>query len=292
MAKHKHITRLMTIPTSGDEAYAAMESEIAAIPDDQLTRISVDIPYAHRIVIASADKIELYLDDLQQLAFYNMEYVYKIRLIADACRHAHLLATSPDSTDPRAPERVKDAVELRGRLLGSAELLALYGHVPLDLVASIRAGAGNVDLTNDLERLKALFKKLPEVLRKSVLVTDEMIQRAGTTARELAHMFGIREFGGVADVNRPQLMRQKAYLLLTRAYDECRRGITFLRAPHGDADLSAPSLYLKQRKRTSSANVEDEELEPVEPSTDATTPTSTPTPTPTPVVSTDVIANA
>jgi hypothetical protein len=125
-----------------------------------------------------------------------------------------------------------------------------------------------------------------------VLVTDDMIHLAGTTARELAHLFGIKEFGGIADVNRPQLMRQKAFVLLIHAYDECRRGIAFVRAPHGDADLIAPSLYLKQRKRTSSANVEQEEPEPIEPSTDATTPTPTPTPTPAPVVSTDVIANA
>jgi hypothetical protein len=152
-------------------------------------------------------------------------------------------------------------------MLGSAELLALYGHVPAEVVASIRAGAGNIDLTNDLEQLKVLFRQLPDGLNKTVFVTEDMVQRAGTLARELAHLFGIREFGGVTDTNHPQRMRQKAYALLIHAYDECRRGIAFLRARHGDADQIAPSLYLKQRKRAQSTEVE-EEAEVVEPPTE------------------------
>ena len=53
---------------------------------------------------------------------------------------------------------------------------------------------------------------------------------------------GLREQGPavVQDVAR---IRDQAFTLMMRAYDEVRRAVTFLRWQQGDADTIAPSLY-------------------------------------------------
>ena len=61
-----------------------------------------------------------------------------------------------------------------------------------------------------------------------------------------------------ASINEPQRTRQRAYTLLVRSYDECRRGIAYLRARFGDAETITPSLYVKQRKRSAGSQVDDE----------------------------------
>ena len=43
-------------------------------------------------------------------------------------------------------------------------------------------------------------------------------------------------------------MRQRAFTLLVRSYDEIRRAVVFVRWAEADADAFAPSLYTKSRK--------------------------------------------
>jgi hypothetical protein len=71
-------------------------------------------------------------------------------------------------------------------------------------------------------------------------------------------------------------MRQKAFTLFVRAYDEARRAVQYLRAKAGDADSIAPSLYQGRAGRRRSGDG-DEDVTPPPPSGVCSTPNGLPT---------------
>jgi hypothetical protein len=64
----------------------------------------------------------------------------------------------------------------------------------------------------------------------------------------------------------PGELRARAFTLLVRHYDECRRAITYVRHHEGDADEIAPSLFTRAAKpKRAGASAEPVELvEPAE----------------------------
>ena len=48
--------------------------------------------------------------------------------------------------------------------------------------------------------------------------------------------------------------RHRAYTVLVRAYDQARRAVTYLRWDQGDAELFAPSLWARRKRRRRRAN--------------------------------------
>ena len=152
---------------------------------------------------------------------------------------------------------LEEAIKTREDMLLQAELLARFGYVSEARTAAIRAGAGHVDLGNDLEELGVLFGDILDKVKGLVLVTPAMVKHALELGQKLHVALGVKRVGAAASVNEPQRTRQRAYTLLVRSYDECRRGIAYLRARHGDAETITPSLYVKQRKRGSTSQVED-----------------------------------
>jgi hypothetical protein len=150
---------------------------------------------------------------------------------------------------------------VREDMLLQAELLVRFGYVAEARVVAIRAGAGHVDLGNDLEDLGVLFGEVLDKVKGLVLVTPAMVKRALELGQQLHVALGVKRVGAVASTSEPQRTRQRAYTLFVRSYDECRRGIAYLRARHGDAEIITPSIYVKQRKRGPSSQSEDTEPE-------------------------------
>jgi hypothetical protein len=52
--------------------------------------------------------------------------------------------------------------------------------------------------------------------------------------------------------------RNRAYVLLTGAYDDCRQALTYVRWKHGDADTIAPPLQKKRAPRRAASKTEDD----------------------------------
>lgn len=207
--------------------------------------------------------------------------VKKIRVYAAAAQHAHLLAIAPELADPRLPGMLEEAAELREDLLGTAELLVRFGLLPEEHVAAIRAGGGHVDTANDLQQLSVLYQAAWDKVKDRVPVTKEMVVHAGELAYRLHVALGVKRVGELPSLDDPQRTRQRAYTLFVRAWEQCRRGVAFLRGPYGDADVIAPSIYLKRKRSSSSSGTQvEEEDTPPQPTTDAPPPAPIDTPAP------------
>jgi hypothetical protein len=83
-------------------------------------------------------------------------------------------------------------------------------------------------------------------------VTKDMITRALTLSTELNLVLGGRDLEDedpLTERSDPAYVRAQAFALFVRAYDECRRGVAYLRWHHGDATAIVPSLYPRRGRR-------------------------------------------
>jgi hypothetical protein len=146
-----------------------------------------------------------------------------------------------------------EAIPLRSNLLGDAEALARRGLLEQAVVEQIRSGQGNVDIANDLVALSAVFSTNWATVSGKTAATEKEIKRAGELGPLLLAALGVREHGTAPGPVEATDRRVRSFTLFTRAYDENRRAVFYLRWHHGDANEIVPSLY-KGRGGRGSAN--------------------------------------
>ena len=98
--------------------------------------------------------------------------------------------------------------------------------------------------------MAALFKEAWASVEEKTAVTREEFERAAVLGTQLHAALGARQVGAEGRTGSQELWkaRQRAFSLFVRAYDECRRGVVFLRWHEGDADRYVPSIYRKRRR--------------------------------------------
>jgi hypothetical protein len=116
------------------------------------------------------------------------------------------------------------------------------GVIPADAIDDLRGANGYKNTANDLRVLVAVLRNHWAALGGRGFTTEEELNYAGKLSSHILRVFGVREHGAtsLAEVND---MRQRAYSLFVKTYDEARQGIIYLRRRAGDADRIAPSLF-------------------------------------------------
>ncbi|MCX4245121.1 hypothetical protein [Paraliomyxa miuraensis] len=236
-------------PTSLVKAFRALEHEIAAVPDDRLLRINLNIPSAVQIGLGVLDRIRGLLPDLAQLPDYDLPRVRELGTYAGAALYAHLRAQQPERGLPRLQSILRDAVPLRACLLAGADALVAVGSMDADQVATIRKGRGHADTANALSALASLYEERWDQLKGRTAVTRAMIRRAAALGPRLHAELGVSRLHPIEPTDDPRRTRARAFTLFSEVYDQCRRGVTFLRWHEGDADQFVPSLYPKRGPR-------------------------------------------
>lgn len=264
-------------PPDAEAAYDALEPELLALEADELATINLDVPQVTSLVLGAVPGIDDRADELVKLI--DARHVHNLRNYALAAWYAHLQALPPTKSAIRT--LIEEATELRNRLLGDAENLARRGYFDADAVAIIRAGQGHMDLANDLVALAAMFTHNRDEIAGKTPATEAELNRARKLGPELISALGKRDRKESTSMLADR--RVRAFTLLVKAYDQVRRGLTFLRWSEGDADVIAPSLY---KVRTSRSKGLPEELPEEAPTNGAATPpppaAATPPPAPTP----------
>jgi hypothetical protein len=276
----KRNNKHMIIPTSGAQAFAELHDEIAALPEELLLPISVDISFAHEIALAAADRIDELMPELAKLSGLDIDRIRKLRLYAAAAQHANVLATSRED-DPRLRRLLDEGAKLRQDLLSTADLLVHFGEVSEDRVAVIRRGQGHVEMAKGLEQLGILFEEIWDRVEGRIPITAEMVERAPELALEIHILLGAKV---LAKASEERSTRQRAFTLLVMAYDECRSAVEYLRRRERDAVSFTPSLFVKKRRRSTAVEPESPVIEPPETPTTASTPAPTTPVSPAPVV--------
>jgi hypothetical protein len=235
-------------------AFARVLPEIQALAASEILRTNLGMERAARRGLAVAERLRPLLPELWGLPGLDAHAVEAMPEYALAVLHAHDLATEAGGAKrTQLTTLFQEAVPLREIMLCGAELLALTGYVSFERVAAIRSGQGHVDTVDDVQALGRLYLELWDRVHDKVPVTRAMVERALTLSAALHRLLGAQELvedDPLVEPSDPVHLRAKAFTLFLRAYEECRRGVTYLRWNYRDASAIVPSLYPRRSRRT------------------------------------------
>lgn len=222
--------------------FERVEAEVRAVPERDLVAVNLDVPSAVATALGSLPEIVQLRDEVAALKGVDMDKFDKIRDYAYALGHAHgayRAALGPADPIGTISEEV---TEMREQLYADALGLGRRGLLEASRVDKLRSGVGYKNVAFDVIGLVGLFRERANELAGKTAVTAAELDHAAERAQQLVTAVGLKEQSSVG-VTAAALLRQQAFTLFTRAYDEARRAIGFLRWHAGDGDTIAPSLW-------------------------------------------------
>ncbi|WP_437763634.1 hypothetical protein WMF27_40010 [Sorangium sp. So ce281] len=249
-------------PNEAAEAFAQIEPELERV--EKVVPINVDIPRAVAVAVGAVPHLKaLRARFVDELPRFPIEALDKLMSYALGAWYAHLLALPAGPGQDGMKPLLDEASALRADLLVAAEALAHKGFVDAGRVAEIRSGNGHLDTANDLVALGALFGEAWDAVKNRTTVEWADVERASKLGPELLVALGARNQPGLPAPKAadPADRRARAFTLLVRAYDQCRRGVTYLRWAEGDHDAIAPSLFASRGGARRAGPVKEEAAE-------------------------------
>lgn len=232
-------------------AFERVQPDLDAIPEASFAPMNVDVVSATSIALGVTDRVVGYRDRLAALPEFDVRHVDKLLDYATAAWYVfitNLSSTTPVELQPL----LQEATVLRAKLLMWAEPLAHNGNFELEALAKIKEGSGQKDIPGDLVALVGLYRSKWEQVRNLCAVTEADLDRGAQIGPFVFAMVSLKDQKKASN-SKDALRVRRAWTLLDRAYDQCRRGLTFLLWTSGDVDAIAPSLRKNTGPRSSSA---------------------------------------
>lgn len=244
-------------------AFERVEAAIRAVPEDDLAPVNIDVPTAVSTVLGSLPEIYELREGMIKLDGFDMTALDSLKDYAQALGHAHSLYRATVGPKDPVGKLGAEVTAVRDQLFADAQTLARRELLDEKRVEHLRSPSGYRNIAFDTLGLVALFREHAPALAGKTPVTNDEVERAARLAEQLIAAIGEREqapTGNPATV----LLRQQVFTLFTRAYNEVRRAVSYLRWRTNDGDTIAPSLWAGRGKRSSS-EVETSEPPPAQP---------------------------
>jgi hypothetical protein len=235
---------------SARAAFDNVQARLDAVPLDQLLPIRVNVQaaaaVAHSIALRDgAPERRAVFERLANAGLFDMRWLDSLAELSLATWHARQqqLLCCGVTSGPTIPVHVIDeASGLRSRML---QVLEYYfdDHATIGpKLRVVRAGTGYQDLANDLEVVSDLYE---DALLKATIARDPMHYRAedSVRARKLASaIFDALGLGSDGQAKRLSESSQRAWTLLSRAYEKLRLAGQYIFVEQEDVAVSYPSL--------------------------------------------------
>jgi hypothetical protein len=230
------------------QAYERVKVELEALKPDELAMMNVDLVSATSIALGVSERILAHRDRMAKLPEFDVQNVDKLVDYARAAWYAYVTnLPAPEPAD--AAEVVNEVNALRAKMLMWATPLVGAGKFDSAAINRIKEGSGNKDAAGDLVALVGLYRAKWEDVKNICGVTEQDLARGAVIGPAVFAMLSRREFQSASATDGSHRVR-RAWTLLDRAYNQCRRALSFLRFDDEDADMLAPSLRRNQGPRT------------------------------------------
>lgn len=234
----------VTEPAPGDAeaALAQAQAELEALTEDSLLVVNVDVPVVCTRVLAvlpglRACQPQFYsLPDFDRRKYDGLR-TYTLAVLMAHARYVHSREERPAPT--ALAQRCSDTLDV---LLRAGHALSDAGLLPAEPLQTYRKQPGYRPLAVDTLALVAQLRERWTAISARTALTRAQLDAADLDARKLLEALGERD-AFEREASRATVLRQRAFTLFARAYEEVRRGALYLRWYHGDADKLAPSLY-------------------------------------------------
>lgn len=224
------------------EAYESIAAELKALPPEAVLPINIDVSSAVAMAFGALPALVTFRDQLKALPDFDVARFDKLETYALALSHAHGLYQIASQPPDDLKALQEEGSAQRELLFKDVTAAIARGVIPADAIDDLRGANGYKNTANDLRVLVAVLRNHWAALGGRGFTTEEELNYAGKLSSHILRVFGVREHGAtsLAEVND---MRQRAYSLFVKTYDEARQGIIYLRRRAGDADRIAPSLF-------------------------------------------------
>lgn len=243
-------------------AYQRKLPELEKLDKDELASVNLEIPSVLTSVLGSISEIrKLREPAAKALPGFDLKLFDEIeeRALAMGYAHSrHAAASLPVLPVQELSDRV---VKMRDMLATDCAALAKRGLVDGQRLSALKGPLGYKNQGFDLLVLVAMMREGWARIQGKSAVSAAELDEAETLADQLLTAVGEREQLPAASAATLEI-RQRAYTLFIRAYDELRRVAEFLRWHEGDADEYVPSLYAGKKRRGSEVATEGQETSP------------------------------
>lgn len=239
-------------------AFARLEAKIRAVPKEELVHINLDVPSVIAQILGVVPRLEPFREALSKLWDFDFEKFDKLEDYALALGHACTVYRVADEGPKDAPALAAKLAETRDDFYAAAYSLARHEYIDMKRLKRLYdGGRGYRSIAFDVLGLVELFLEGWDKITGNTPLRMADLTSARLDARRLMGAIGI-DVNGTSD---EALIRAQAFTLAVRAYDEVRRGMTYLRWRHGDTDSIIPSLYAGRGGRKASTTEADPEPE-------------------------------
>jgi hypothetical protein len=228
--------------------FARVEAEVRAVPESSVLAINIDVPSAVATVLGALREIRGFRDQFAQLLGFDLVRFDKLRDYTLALAHTQTMFRVASSPSDGVSDLADQVAALRDTLQADAMALAKRKILDEGQVMKLRGGSGYKNMAFEVAGLVRLFRDHWDGIQGNSGLKFEELEPAGELAQELVTAVGLKEQAPAA-ADAVSLLRQQAFSLFMNAYDDARRGVSYLRWNEGDVDDIAPSLFAKRGGR-------------------------------------------
>lgn len=234
-----------------------VKPEAVLVDSTKLATINLDIPAAVIATIRAFRTIMLHREDIaRHLPTFPIDKLDMLETYALAAGQAHAQYVLATGQIDSIPELSAQLTKMRDVLLADINVLGKRGIIDASRVDFLKGPQGFKNLAFDTMSIASLLRDHWSVIAGKTGLTLAELDAAETLADRLATAIAFRDEGGAGDAVD---LRHRTFTLFVEAYDEVRRGLTYLRWHPGDLEQIAPSLYQGRGGR----GKKDEAVEPI-----------------------------
>ncbi len=234
-------------------AYLSLLPVIQAVPEEDYVHINIDVPTVVTTTLGSLPEISAVRPQVEQsLPDFDASAFDLLPTSVLALAYSHATQLSATTSAGELKEKAETAVAKREVLLADAHALATRGYLDPAALKKLKGPVGYRNVAFDLMALTSLLRQSWSQIGNKTAVREEELTDAETLAQEVLTTQGLKD-EGPAVTDEAAKIRQQAFTLFVRTYDQIRRAIHYLRWEEGDAEDIAPSLYAASRRRSSSS---------------------------------------
>lgn len=260
-----------------EAAFEQVAEEIRAIPEQDLITVNIDMMAAITTVTGALPEIRALRPEIEaNLLNFDLAQFDKLELYVLALTHTHTRYRSASLPKESVAGLTGELAVARDNLLANASSLANLRLLDGDRLKNVKTALGYRALASDVLTLCNVFRDDWARVEGKTPYTPAELHRLGTQALQLVSVLGSREQAPSTPAEAT-LLRQQAFTLFLRAYENARRAVHYLRGK--EAESIAPSLYTSRsgrRRDTEEATPAAAEVAATSPSTAATSANSSP----------------
>lgn len=237
-----------TIHFRREQALDEVRAELAAIREEDLVRMNVDIPGVITGVLGCLPQLmELREQMADQLPRFDIGLLDRLETYALAVAQANVDNLLASQSPGGLTELLAKLSKSRERLIVDARALANRGLVDTSRLAGLRMTQGYRNVAFDVLLLSRFFRLSWSEIEGRTGVSLSEIEEAQLDADRMDELAGQKAWAR-SRATEANEVRARAWTLFVQKYEQVRRAVAYLRFDHGDADRIAPSPFASRRR--------------------------------------------